>query len=323
MGYLVCDRCGGYYELQEGEHPEDFSLECQCGGYLRYVESLDEDELDESGETWYCPSCGRGIRAGSKSCKFCGQQFLLDEPKPKSRKKFIAISIILLIIAGFIFIGYEYSMAKANNLTVGETKILLLCVDPSENRSGIGGVDMAFVLYAENGQLSKVKPIYPRNMIHPTAVPPEDLKQHLINCGAKPGYNLHDSLWTSDTKAGTKIAQEIVEYKTGIKTDLVVVITPQAVDALIKSVGPVYVPGQGYVNGNSIEFLRDEQEEGMSRGNAVESLMNSIKKAIQNRSKRSSLVTAASIQYIQGNIVVVPWDAFIQYVVGYWIATIF
>ncbi|MEN6293461.1 MAG: hypothetical protein ABFD07_15795 [Methanobacterium sp.] len=32
--YLVCNKCGGYYELQPGESPKDFSLECECGGHL-------------------------------------------------------------------------------------------------------------------------------------------------------------------------------------------------------------------------------------------------------------------------------------------------
>jgi len=38
-GYLVCDKCESYYELQEGESPEDFSDECECGGKLAYSES--------------------------------------------------------------------------------------------------------------------------------------------------------------------------------------------------------------------------------------------------------------------------------------------
>jgi len=32
--FLVCNQCGGYYQLQSGESPEDFSLECDCGGKL-------------------------------------------------------------------------------------------------------------------------------------------------------------------------------------------------------------------------------------------------------------------------------------------------
>ena len=42
MGRLVCDECGGYYELQDGEKPEDFSSECQCGGALYHMESVDD-----------------------------------------------------------------------------------------------------------------------------------------------------------------------------------------------------------------------------------------------------------------------------------------
>ena len=41
MGYLICDKCGGYYKLEKGESAGDFD-DCQCGGKLRYVDSLDE-----------------------------------------------------------------------------------------------------------------------------------------------------------------------------------------------------------------------------------------------------------------------------------------
>lgn len=42
MPYLACEECGKYYQLQEWESPEDFLLNCDCGGRLRVVESLDE-----------------------------------------------------------------------------------------------------------------------------------------------------------------------------------------------------------------------------------------------------------------------------------------
>ena len=32
--YLVCNKCGGYYELQSGESPKDFDTKCECGGHL-------------------------------------------------------------------------------------------------------------------------------------------------------------------------------------------------------------------------------------------------------------------------------------------------
>ncbi len=55
MGYLICDKCNGYYELQEGESESDFSDECECGGKVRYVESLEdinrEDTTEENMQT--------------------------------------------------------------------------------------------------------------------------------------------------------------------------------------------------------------------------------------------------------------------------------
>lgn len=52
MSYLVCDKCGGYYELQPDESPDDFSDKCECGGNLRYVQDLDE----------VCPNCGLELK---------------------------------------------------------------------------------------------------------------------------------------------------------------------------------------------------------------------------------------------------------------------
>jgi hypothetical protein len=39
MSYLVCNKCGGYYELQPGDSLDNFDL--QCGGRLKYYNSLD------------------------------------------------------------------------------------------------------------------------------------------------------------------------------------------------------------------------------------------------------------------------------------------
>jgi len=52
MGYLICDKCGGYYKLEKGESAGDFD-DCQCGGKLRYVDSLDEYLNDEQDMTEY------------------------------------------------------------------------------------------------------------------------------------------------------------------------------------------------------------------------------------------------------------------------------
>lgn len=52
-GFLTCDNCGGYYELQSGESIGDFSEECDCGGKLTYSESVEgiEKDIKESPKT--------------------------------------------------------------------------------------------------------------------------------------------------------------------------------------------------------------------------------------------------------------------------------
>jgi len=39
-GYIVCDKCGRYYQLQPDESPDDFADVCECGGSLEYHERL-------------------------------------------------------------------------------------------------------------------------------------------------------------------------------------------------------------------------------------------------------------------------------------------
>lgn len=39
-GYLVCDKCNQYYQLQPDESPDDFTEECECGGNLQYQDSI-------------------------------------------------------------------------------------------------------------------------------------------------------------------------------------------------------------------------------------------------------------------------------------------
>ena len=56
--YLVCSKCEGYYELQPGELPEQFNLDCECGGQLvqnatNSLPATDEYPLDEEYEEKY------------------------------------------------------------------------------------------------------------------------------------------------------------------------------------------------------------------------------------------------------------------------------
>ncbi|MDP3034349.1 MAG: DUF4012 domain-containing protein [Methanobacteriaceae archaeon] len=222
--------------------------------------------------------------------------------------RIIKISIIILlavICVGTLFIAYQYTQAAQGtddkvNLIKGNQTILLLTVDPSEKRPGLGAVDMAFKLDIVNGSLKGYEPIYPGGMSHPTASPPQELSKYNSK------LMLHDTLWSNNTEEGVQLARETIEYNTDIKTDATVIITPAAVDAMIAAIGPIYIEGKGQVSGNSIEFLREEQKAGMNRAEAVESLMKPIYETLKDKNKRMVLYKVAIEQYLQGNIVVLP-----------------
>lgn len=62
MGFLICDKCKGYYELQPGESPEDFSDQCQCGGILKYTnenpENIENNSQKQIKLKWKSIICG-------------------------------------------------------------------------------------------------------------------------------------------------------------------------------------------------------------------------------------------------------------------------
>lgn len=68
MAYVICNKCGGYYELGKGESADDFGF-CQCGGDLNYAEKLPQKQNDrpklicsnclkENEDGIFCSKCG-------------------------------------------------------------------------------------------------------------------------------------------------------------------------------------------------------------------------------------------------------------------------
>ncbi len=68
MAYVICDECGGFYELQPGDSPNDFE-NCECGGSLSFAESLQKNYpskpkyicsncLEVNEEGIFCFNCG-------------------------------------------------------------------------------------------------------------------------------------------------------------------------------------------------------------------------------------------------------------------------
>jgi hypothetical protein len=226
-----------------------------------------------------------------------------------SKIKILLLIILILIGIGAAFVIYQYEQPASTNVMRGDHTILLLCVDPSEKRPGLGGVDMAFAVHVVDGNVKNMTSIYPGGMMHPTASAPAGV--------ATSRLMMHDTLWDADPAVGAKLAQETVQANTGIKTDAVVMVTPTAIDAFIAAVGPINIPGQGTVTNNSIQFLRAEQNSGgMNRSSAVQSIMKPILNATKDPKKYGILAQVAIDQYAKGNIVVIPKDLFTQFAVS-------
>ncbi|OPX58012.1 MAG: hypothetical protein A4E25_01881 [Methanobacterium sp. PtaB.Bin024] len=74
-GFLVCEKCGGYYELQPGESQEDF-VACECGGDLKHTKTFNipSEATEDDQETITCPFCGMENEGHSKYCQDCGKE---------------------------------------------------------------------------------------------------------------------------------------------------------------------------------------------------------------------------------------------------------
>jgi hypothetical protein len=84
MPYLICQNCGGYYQLDDDESPEDFDS-CQCGGKLIYSEYLESKS-----------------RMGKK--KFYGALSV--------------IAILTILVAGYIVFLPHFNEVSASNPSV-------------------------------------------------------------------------------------------------------------------------------------------------------------------------------------------------------------
>ncbi len=222
-------------------------------------------------------------------------------------KKQIVLAIILILIVAIVATGFSFFMnyQQGKSSFQGKHNVLVLCTDPTEQRAGVGAVDMAFIIELNDGRLGEVTPVYPGGLYDPSLTPPPDLRSEGVS-----QWYLHDSLWTENLEEGTQRAQQIVKYNTGEDTDIVVVVTPDAIDAMINTVGPVYSNGQE-VTTDSLEFLRNDQDEnGATRGDAIEGLADGIIDATRSSGKKVELLSTVTDQYAKGNIQVVPQNVF-------------
>ena len=116
MGYLICNDCKQYYELEPGEKPEDFSSKCSCDGLLVYKDNLDffnpnntEDEIDrQTNKNQYSNTSNKS--GYSFNGDLNNLKNLINNINNKINPMGIAIglifSIIVLFVSSIIFSGF-------------------------------------------------------------------------------------------------------------------------------------------------------------------------------------------------------------------------
>jgi len=142
MGYLICQKCKGYYKLQPGEKPEDFTDTCACGGNLRYAINMDvintetppinnprnekkeyqksknenksnkTENKDNKSKLISCPDCGHQLSKKAKTCPNCGRKLNYIDIHGHRRKMTIpllftmmgGLLLFCLIILGIAFV---------------------------------------------------------------------------------------------------------------------------------------------------------------------------------------------------------------------------
>jgi hypothetical protein len=109
MSYLICENCGGYYSLKDGESPKDF-LSCECGGNLNFFESEDDSTFKSS--TIICNNCGYSNNLSSAFCSGCGQILKpansligVEQEKLQSKPKIRIIAGVICLAVSIFLLG--------------------------------------------------------------------------------------------------------------------------------------------------------------------------------------------------------------------------
>lgn len=223
------------------------------------------------------------------------------------RSKKLIIAILLVILIGLLtYIGGTLFMTP--DLSHESKNILVLASDKYEQPNG--GVDMAFMVHLENGSLKNFTPVYPGGMSHPSKPAPGGLSGPMM---------LHDCLWDG-LSVGMQNAKEIVEARTGMHADAVVVIYDEGIDHIIDSIRPLKINGVE-TNLSATDIIRQNDAYNgyggngdvtgtMSRSDAVMVLAKALAATAKDPEKKSTMVQTALQEYSNGNIVMEPQGSF-------------
>ncbi len=223
------------------------------------------------------------------------------------RQKKLLIGILVIIVIGTIAV-IAGQIFFQTDLTEGSQDVLVLALDESEPRPGIGAADMAFIVHLENGKIKNYTPVYPHGLTHPNVEEPEEYQAQ----GAGKMLLLHDSFYWEDSQKCLKYAKEIVEYNQNVSLDAVVGVSSSSIDAIIKAAGPIEINGTE-MNVSGIDLIREKDwGEGMDRAEAVKILIRGLVKASKDKNKKDKMVKAALDEYSKGKIVMYPEGAFVK-----------
>ncbi|BDZ71456.1 zinc ribbon domain-containing protein [Methanobacterium petrolearium] len=150
MGYLECDMCGGRYELENGESPDDFSDKCECGGNLKFFETYSPvDQINKKStveDIKKCPHCNFLNKATALFCRNCGKKMdkslftrLNDEINLFSVFIGLGVSCIVFIIGSFLF-GSIVASASLD-VSIYVSQVLIVMVFCGGTATGIVGCE--------------------------------------------------------------------------------------------------------------------------------------------------------------------------------------
>lgn len=150
MGYLECDKCGGRYELQKGELPDDFSDKCECGGNLKFFETdssvEDINKKSTVEDIKKCPHCNFLNKESAMFCRNCGKNMdksLLsrfnDEINLFTVFIGLGVSSIVFIIGSFLFGSVVASASLDVSIYIG--LVLIVMVFCGGTATGIAGCE--------------------------------------------------------------------------------------------------------------------------------------------------------------------------------------
>ena len=97
LGYLECQNCGGYYELQPGESPEDFD-KCECGEKLKYTKSI--------------PGINQSEDLVSDNAENLDKNLKTKQTSTNKKRNLIIIGILTLIIIAIPIIYSSHALTQ-------------------------------------------------------------------------------------------------------------------------------------------------------------------------------------------------------------------